>query len=43
MIPAGTPVKVTDYGRYRVNLLIDGHKQSIGNDYSREQPASPRA
>ena len=36
VIPAGTPVRVTGYGRYRVNLLIDGQKQSIGNDYSRD-------
>ncbi|MBN6152562.1 hypothetical protein JR065_19695 [Xanthomonas sp. AmX2] len=36
VIPAGTPVKVTGYGRYRVNVLIDGQKQSIGNDYSRD-------
>ncbi len=33
VIPAGTPVQVTGYGRYRVNVLIDGKKQSIGNDY----------
>ncbi|MBB5943418.1 MULTISPECIES: outer membrane protein assembly factor BamE domain-containing protein [Xanthomonas] len=36
VIPAGTPVQVTGYGRYRVNVLIDGKKQSIGNDYSRD-------
>lgn len=36
VIPAGTPVQVTGFGRYRVNLIIDGKKQSIGNDYSRD-------
>ena len=36
VIPAGTPVKVTGYGRYRVKVQIDGEKQEIGNDYSRD-------
>lgn len=36
IIPVGTPVKVTGYGRYRVHVEIDGKKQSIGNDYSRD-------
>lgn len=36
VIPAGTPVKVTGYGRYRVKVQIDGAKQEIGNDYSRD-------
>jgi hypothetical protein len=36
IIPAGTPLKVTGYGRYRVHVEIDGKRQSIGNDYSRE-------
>lgn len=36
VIPAGTPAKVTGYGRYRVHVDIDGGKQSIGNDYSRD-------
>lgn len=35
-IPAGTPVKFIGYGRNRVNVEIDGKKQSIGNDYSRD-------
>jgi hypothetical protein len=35
MIPAGTPIKVTGYGRYRVFVEFDGQKQAIGNDYSR--------
>ena len=35
MIAAGTPVKVTGYGRYRVLVEFDGKKQAIGNDYSR--------
>lgn len=38
IIPAGTPVKPTGFGRYRVNVEINGAKQSIGNDYSRNLP-----
>jgi hypothetical protein len=36
IIPVGTPTRVTGYGRQRVNVLIDGKKQDIGNDYSRD-------
>lgn len=36
VIPAGTPVQVTGYGRYRVRILVNGEKQAIGNDYSRD-------
>lgn len=36
VIPVGTPVSITGYGRHRVNVRIDGEKQSIGNDYSRD-------
>lgn len=36
IIPAGTPLKATGYGRYRVYVEIDGKKQAIGNDYSRD-------
>lgn len=35
VIPAGTPVKVTGYGRNRVRVEINGDRQAIGNDYSR--------
>jgi len=35
VLPAGTPVKVTDVGRKKVAVLIGGRKQAIGNDYSR--------
>jgi len=38
VIPAGTPVKVLGYGRYRVKVEIAGKRQAIGNDYSRELP-----
>ncbi len=38
VIPAGTPVKPTGFGRYRVNIEVNGSKQSIGNDYSRNLP-----
>ena len=36
IIPYGTPVKATGYGRYRVKVLVDGKRQEIGNDYSRD-------
>lgn len=36
IIPLGTPMKVTGYGRYRVNVEILGGRQSLGNDYSRD-------
>ena len=36
VLPAGTPVKVTSVGRKKVGVLVDGRKQSIGNDYSRD-------
>jgi hypothetical protein len=38
IIAAGTPVKPTGFGRFRVNVEIGGAKQSIGNDYSRNLP-----
>lgn len=36
LVPVGTPARVTGHGRYRVNVLIDDKRQSIGNDYSRD-------
>lgn len=36
ILAVGTPVKATGYGRYRVYVDIDGGKQAIGNDYSRD-------
>lgn len=36
IIPAGTPVKATGYGRYRVYIDLPDGKQAIGNDYSRD-------
>ncbi len=37
LIPAGTPVRVTGYGRQRVFVTFgDGSSQAIGNDYSRD-------
>ncbi|MEJ8854483.1 hypothetical protein WKW79_07880 [Variovorax robiniae] len=36
VVPAGTPVRVTGYGRQRVLVEINGGKQAIGNDYSRD-------
>ena len=36
IVPAGTPVRVTGYGRQRVLVEVNGGKQAIGNDYSRD-------
>jgi hypothetical protein len=36
IIPVGTPVKVTGYGRNRVKIEVNGKNQAIGNDYSRD-------
>ena len=36
VVPLGTPIKVTGYGRNRVLVTIDGKRQAIGNDYSRD-------
>src|ERR1700743_968033 len=36
IIPVGTPASVTGYGRYRVKIELNGKKQEIGNDYSRD-------
>jgi hypothetical protein len=35
IVPAGTPVKFTGFGRWRLLVEIDGKKIGIGNDYSR--------
>lgn len=36
IVPVGTPAKVTGHGRFRVHVELDGSKQAIGNDYSRD-------
>ena len=36
VLPVGTPVRVTGYGRNRVQIDVAGSKQAIGNDYSRD-------
>lgn len=36
VIPLGTPVKATGYGRQRVYVELPDGKQAIGNDYSRD-------
>jgi hypothetical protein len=36
IVPVGTPLKVTGYGRYRAYVTIDGKRQALGNDYSRD-------
>jgi hypothetical protein len=37
MIPAGTPIEVLNYGRYRANLRVDGKQMRLGQDYGRDQ------
>ena len=36
VLPLGTPIKATGYGRYRVQVDVDGKPQTLGNDYSRD-------
>lgn len=36
LVPLGSPTRVTGYGRHRVLVTIDGKRQAIGNDYSRD-------
>lgn len=36
VIAYGTPVKFLGYGRYRVYVEIQGKRQGLGNDYSRD-------
>ena len=38
IVPLGTPLKVTGYGRYRAFVEIGGKRQALGNDYSRDLP-----
>jgi hypothetical protein len=35
MIPAGSPIRVIDYGRYRAQVEIDGKPFRLGLDYGR--------
>jgi SmpA / OmlA family len=36
LIRLGAPVKLLGYGRYRVFVEIEGKRQALGNDYSRD-------
>ena len=36
LLPLGTPVTITGYGRHRVRVEINGERQALGNDYSRD-------
>jgi len=35
IVPAGTPVKFTGFGRWRMYVEIEGKQLGLGNDYSR--------
>jgi hypothetical protein len=37
MFPAGQPIKITDYGRYRIHTEIDGKAMRLGLDYGRSE------
>jgi hypothetical protein len=37
MMPAGSKIKVLDYGSSRANVEIDGRPMRIGQDYGRQQ------
>jgi hypothetical protein len=37
MFPAGQPIKITDYGRYRIHTEIDGKAMRLGLDYGRTE------
>lgn len=36
MLTLGTPIKVTGYGRFRAFVDVNGGKQALGSDYSRD-------
>ncbi len=36
-VPAGTRIKILDYSRNSVNVLVEGRKMRLGNDYGREK------
>lgn len=36
LLPAGSPVRATGYGRHRVKVLVAGRPLELGNDYSRK-------
>jgi hypothetical protein len=37
MFPAGQPIRITDYGRYRIHTEIDGKPMRLGLDYGRSE------
>ncbi len=42
MIPAGTPIRILSYGRYRAFVEVDGKPMRLGQDYGREQESLER-
>jgi len=42
MVPAGTPVKVLSYGRYRAHVDMNGKPFRFGQDYGREQESTEK-
>lgn len=38
VIPVGTPLRVTGYGKHRVKVVVENKNQAIANEYSREIP-----
>lgn len=42
MIPAGAPIRLLSFGRYRAHVLVDGREMRLGQDYGREQESLER-
>ena len=42
MIPAGSPIRVTSYGRYRAHVEIDGKPFRLGLDYGRNSETTEK-
>jgi hypothetical protein len=38
VIPVGTPLRATAYGKHRVKVVVENKNQAIVNDYSRDIP-----
>jgi hypothetical protein len=38
VIPVGTPIRTTGYGKHRVKVVVENKNQAITNDYSRDLP-----
>ena len=39
MVPVGSPIRVTAYGKHRVKVVVEDRNQALTNDYSRDIPS----